>query len=534
MTYNSEIFHRTSAEVNTQIASYFDIVDNSVQMADTNKRYTINPQSCYAPGPPVSVRSFTTVIISPNSDNTADIYNGFIKAKMKVKFNIDSALTNKFENEGVNFNKLWFGFKDSMDVIEKYEILANGVVIYTQNFAPEESFITASGNNEVVKRADVYSKVRHKDIWGLKYGSKCGCVVELNNTDTTYPPGANNFYDINLKIDLRRFLPLSNIKYLPAFAGKIELRLYFGTSAMVYCPVGVVHTLQHDVKTLSGLTIPEVTNEFTQIGDEITTYVSYDKTTKILTAGKRTCNADQDCFISECYSIVPCFGIDNNIYQSLVQRYMTQALTFPTQTIAVFPMSNQLKGQNSSSTQTITPRFVDSIFVLFPLKSSHHTVFKNPLFKSFQIRCGGYGSVPAIPFATDGTDPAFIEYCENAMNLNGESSGFNKEVIQSLINSAKFGASKGNHSDDRTSFFVALPTETDNTFQQGQTSNTPITYEIKTTQEDAADDYAGANPTSPKMCLLVDSTFSIQVQPNGMPPVVDMGAYDITSPVAQQ
>ena len=48
MTYNAEVFHRTASEVNTQIASYFDIVDNSVQMADTNKRYTINPQSCYA------------------------------------------------------------------------------------------------------------------------------------------------------------------------------------------------------------------------------------------------------------------------------------------------------------------------------------------------------------------------------------------------------------------------------------------------------------------------------------------------------
>ena len=37
MTFNNEVFHKTSAEVNTQVASYFDIVDNAVAMSDTNK-----------------------------------------------------------------------------------------------------------------------------------------------------------------------------------------------------------------------------------------------------------------------------------------------------------------------------------------------------------------------------------------------------------------------------------------------------------------------------------------------------------------
>ena len=34
---NSEVFHTTSAEVNTQVASYFDVVDNAVARSDTNK-----------------------------------------------------------------------------------------------------------------------------------------------------------------------------------------------------------------------------------------------------------------------------------------------------------------------------------------------------------------------------------------------------------------------------------------------------------------------------------------------------------------
>ena len=237
MTFNTEVYHATSAEVNTQIASYFDVVDQCVQMSDTNKRYTINPQSCYAPSPPIQANSYTHVIISPNSDNTADLYNGFIKANMKCTFYPKTALDASLKalDDG-KFSRVWFGFKDAMDAVEKYEILANGISVYTQNFAIEESFITACGANEETKRADIYSKVRHKDVWDHTFGSRCGTVVQWVDKAGNVQPSVTA--TIPLKIDLRRFLPLSNIKYLPAFAGKIELRLHFGVAGMVCCPVG--------------------------------------------------------------------------------------------------------------------------------------------------------------------------------------------------------------------------------------------------------------------------------------------------------
>ena len=85
---NPEVYLKTSAEVTTQIASYFDIVDNCIAMSDTNKQYAINPQTSYSPSPPILQGSYTSVIISPTSHNTADIYNGFIKVDLKVKFAI--------------------------------------------------------------------------------------------------------------------------------------------------------------------------------------------------------------------------------------------------------------------------------------------------------------------------------------------------------------------------------------------------------------------------------------------------------------
>lgn len=122
MTFNNEVFHKTSAEVNTQVASYFDIVDNAIAMSDTNKKYVIDAQASYSPSAPIHAGSFTTFIISPTCDNTADIYNGFIKAKLKINVDVDTRCTKDLSNvQGHAFNNLWVGFKDAMDAVEKYE-----------------------------------------------------------------------------------------------------------------------------------------------------------------------------------------------------------------------------------------------------------------------------------------------------------------------------------------------------------------------------------------------------------------------------
>ena len=537
---NPEVYLKTSAEVTTQIASYFDIVDNCIAMSDTNKQYAINPQTSYSPSPPIPQGSYTSVIISPTSHNTADIYNGFIKVDLKVKFAIKGGQAKKLNVPDVTvdgqqfaFDKIWFGFKDARDAVEKYEIVANGITIYTQNFACEESFLTACCANETTKRADIYSKARHKDIWNGKQGNRCGVVV---NWGTGYETGEKK---IHLKIDLRRFLPLSNIKYLPAFAGKIELRLYFSAAGMVCCPVGPDYRLRNNIKEFAAFHLDPVTTEFTPVGEELLVWATCGKTTgsnpvtdpKNIIAEARTFNV-VEFTTTECSSVIPCFGIDNNVYNALVQRYSdpTHPLTFPTQTLSVYTTTNKLKSANDKSTITITPRFVDSIFCLFPLKHTHHTYFKNPKFESFFLNCGGYGNIPAKAFGTTHDYPEFLEYCQNAMNMNGEQTGFNKEVVASLCNKDDFDVVAGNYSNDRSSFFIGLPTETDNTYQQGLTSLSPINFEINVRQDDSEGTFASKVECPPLLCLLYDSSISILVQPNGMPPLVRLGNYDLTSP----
>ena len=179
---NKEQYMRTSAEVCTQIASYFDVVDICVALSDINKAYALNPQTSYSPSPPIKSGSYTPCIISFNTHNSADIYNGLIRADIKI-----------------------FGM-----------ILMEGDVVFFAN---------------------------------------------LDNTVETITE------TIRLKIDLRRFLPLSNIKYLSAFAGKIELHLYFSTASMVYCPVGFERRLVCNPSVMKDFDVDEIINEFLPIGE---------------------------------------------------------------------------------------------------------------------------------------------------------------------------------------------------------------------------------------------------------------------------
>ena len=528
---NHEVPHYTSAEAMSQISSYFTEVDNAVQMGDTNKRYQPTTNTCYGPPVPVQANSYTTLIISPTADNTADIYNGYIYAVMNINVSANTTFSAWSDTTGFQESPYytWVGFKDSMDAIEKYEILANGISVYTQNQAIEESFVTSCGSPESVRRADLFSKTRHKNVFNRNKAS-CGRYIDWAGVSS----GTAKSISIKLKIDLRRFLPLSNIKYLPAFAGKIELRVYFSTAGLVCCPCNPLVAFDKGYQDImSKYQINSVTSEFVPVGQSFTMITGYtahsSSASGTLTSGTVTLTTDRDYTITACETIIHCFGISNDRYQALVQRYSQIPLTFPTQTLAFTPLSNQLKAASAKSSQTITPRFIDAIFILFPLTPNHRSVYKNPRFTTLQLQCGGYGNIPDVAYGTI-YEPRLIESLQNALNLNCDTTCLNKTVLSSMVSKNNAAYTTDLDSWDTTSFLVGFPVETDNTFQQGQTSNTPITYTLTVTQ-DTTNYYATSNTTVPIMGFLIDSTFSIQIRPDGQPPIVEIGAYDITSPV---
>ena len=517
----------------TQIASYFNIVDNAVKTGDTNKRYAISSNASTAPSCPFNIGSWTSFVISPQGDNMCDLFNSYLT----VDFHL-GAFTGTFPSIDSGSTSLgfvipgyWVGFKDSMDAIEQYQILANGQSIYTQSNAIEESYITHLASTEAVKHVDVYSKVTHEDAW-LSTGTHATGVV-INNTNKA------SDHIISLKIDIRRFLPLASVKYLPEFVGNIELRVKWGISGLVCTPLSHEYVCANPfnyhkaVATGASSTTGIITNKFVPFNEleagnvRGITGVTESSGTVTLTSGIQSAIVMSGTpSIQNCFSHLACFGLDDNLYQQLIQRYMKESLSFPIQTLTFNQMNGNMGGAKTANTfsLTVTPRFVDTIFVLFPKNTYHHTCYENPLFSELSLKMGGYGSVPEVPITTTG--PEFYELVSNAFNTNNDLTGFNKDVMKSLTNTAN--SSAGWYSYDVSNFVLAFPTSTDNTFQQGQTSNTPITYQLKVAYTSGSP-YYDTSTCNPIMGFLKDSVLAIQLRPSG-PPIISLDEYDITSP----
>ena len=190
-------------------------------------------------------------------------------------------------------------------------------------------------------------------------------------------------------------------------------------------------------------------------------------------------------------------------------------------------------GGQASVSSTAVPRFVDSIFFLFPLDANHRTCYDNVLASEYSLKMGGYGTFPEITYSS--YSPEFLEVSANVFNVNNDLTGFNKDVIRSLNNSKP--NETGFTSYDTSNFVLSIPTSTDNTFQQGQTSNTTINYQLqlKLAANSPILRDSASNAQTPSSCVpligfLKDSVLAIQRRPGGAPPIITLDEYDITTP----
>ena len=512
----------TPAESIKQVKQYFDVIDTSVGVGDTNKKYTPskNPSS---PGGTQSENTYLTFNISPVGENISDLYNSTIGATMTVVLKNTTAV-GAFPATLTNCNAaaVWVGFTDSFDAVGAYQILANGRQIYTQDNAHNESFITSCGATEAVKRVDIFSKARHKDVWKRADTSKSGFIINFNsiaaNTEITCT--------IPIKIDLRRFLVLDSIRYLPAFAGNIQLKIKFSSEALQVTPLSVEDCIYNPTFRSKIVTYPAITNKFVPFEEPFTmiTAVAYDTSNGVtLTAGTQTLTK-KSCVVSETFSYLNCFSLDPAVYTELVERYSQTALSFPIKRMDWLSMDGTLSASGKSTfTATFTPLFVNSIYVLWKKKANYFSNFDNPLFKSVQLNCGAYDNIPVDPEPSN--KAVFYEMCANSMNTNNDLCGFNTDVMRSLTTDSI--QDTGYYSNDTTHFFMGFPTETDFTFQQGMTSNSPINFKLTVEPSQAS----AAFQEKPEMGFLRHCAFSIQLRPNG-PPNVVIDDYDLSAPAA--
>jgi hypothetical protein len=209
---------------------------------------------------------------------------------------------------------------------------------------------------------------------------------------------------------------------------------------------------------------------------------------------------------------------------SLVQRYTENPLIFPIQTLAVWQTNGSFNGNSGElnfTTQHI-PRFVDSIFFFFPLTRRHETCFTDPQLTDIQISMGDFGA-----YRFPGSDhPEFYENIQNVMNLNNDVVGMPKDLMRAYTTDDHFG--HGFYANDDTNYVFGIPTSVDNTFQQGQTSQSVVAYSFEA-HIDPESQFYNQSTCVPEIAFLMDSVFAIQVVPGGGV-VCRLRELDITTP----
>ena len=508
---NEQLNEFTPAEHIHQIRSYFDVIDNAINIGDTNRRYI----DAKIPSQPGSAKdhNWVTFNLSPPGENMLDLYNTFLTTTYKSKYIIDNAITGS-SIPNTNSPGFFGVFDELIYTIEAYQLLANGRVIYSQDNAREEAYIISnSQTTEQIKKVDVFSKTRHKDVWKRSGTVRTGQIIS-----GPLVAGAEINFDIKIKIPCRKFLILEVIRFIPAFAGNIQLKVKFSSDAFQVTALPVEDILAHNPSLISQVkdNYDPPTNKFVPWNEPFNMITAVSKSNgeiTVSTVEQRLTKKSAE-FI-DCFIHPKAFSLDPNIYTELVDHYTSQALCFPIKVMDWIPMDGSFSKGSPSATFTAayTSINVKSIWALFRKNDNYIVNFENPQFETLQLSMGAYGSMPAEPESSYG--PVFYEMVANACNTNNDMIGFNEDVMRSLIDD---GSVKHLYeSYDNTHFLCGFPTETDFTFQQGQTSTAPITYKLGVKADDT--NISEKYTVKPLLGFLRNACFAIQVRPAGIPAV---------------
>lgn len=504
--------------------------------------------SCYGGNTPVKAPSFTRVCLSTNGATIADMANCFINAKLKYTLKFNKAIGGGETNAKYKLGQTYFiGFKQSLDALTRYDIYVNAQKLYTQTFVGPESFIMDAGINDLMRSTQPYVYTTWENVWNRNQ-NVCGIYIKINKEMTA---GKTFDIEIPIKLYLHQFLILSGLRYLPSFAGRWELEMYFNSNNLVICPCNPardlttkqIAALVQDPKNL------DITYNFTQINESFIMCTGLNNAgTDFITVDKQILSCE-DCVAIEVYMNITQFQLRYEVFEGLRQHYAERPWIIPTNILQYSRFSGQpatWTGQSYHATLSQSLENCDSIFILIPQSTNQQTCFYNPYLKEVRMSLGEFGIHPAR-YVDTFDDPRFLNMVLDSLNLSESTiSSMNQDVARSLIASKKNyvlsatdTVSEGRLDDfgDKSHFFIGISLSP-NGFQNGcvNSPNTSIPFLFDAQFDDAnVIKYWGKGSVdklpaidSSIICLfLLDVAIMIQVIPGSDIPSVKLTSKSI-------
>ena len=457
------------------VSGFYEDVDNAIAASEVVKgqyRYTISP--AYNSPNPVDSSAFTTVGLTQNGPMVVDLENSYITTEARILLTCSTKLL-----EG---SVIFFGWKSSVEAIERYDILVNNTPIYTQSFCGEESFIQYQVLSDLVSHTTPFVYTTMEDV---RKGSPnvCGVYVKVG---ASFAAGTDITFTVPIKIPLTNFLLLRNLKYLMSWMGKWELRLYFGTSNMIVYPLSTAESAAaFGTPAAAGTDRPKTT--FYNVED------TRDYITEANTLGKGFMNKVK-MTLNNVEMNAAHFQLRMDIMEMLKQKYLAEKpLTFPVSSLQIARFTGVVNNGTIAAGHTADMSIVlcqainncDTLFIIPFRNTFQHTCCENPQVSNLQLHAGEYGTYPNQPFNTYNKNATnnirYINQVMDALNVNASPIiSMNRAVANAFLPSLTLQSTTGMDvahdkahylfTGDESNFFIPFPFSTDDDFQGGLSS----------------------------------------------------------------
>ena len=499
MTINPQAEGKSMFEVlQGSVSSHFTQIESILMQNECiGGQYKLITSAAYANNTPVHAPGFTKVCFSNNGSIITDLDNSYIEANLEYTLRWtgqgiadmkdcripDPLATGNDKlyarDKASPLTKYFIGFKQSLEALERYDLYVNANMIYSQPFVGPESTVIMAGLNDTIMDNNPFVYTSFKNASTMD-ANVCGVYVDLEDV----PKDTDFKITIPIKINLHQFLLLSPIRYLPSFAGRWELQLYFGSKNLVICPVNPKSYFNTSLALADFASAIKLTKDQNQAITNVEWQMPLDYVDQKLDSIVHHCITDPgdhskllgwanyftqinmpfpiwsankadgtdkwtnitlscvDTVVDPCLMNITQFQLRYEVYQSLMQHYVENPLIIPTNTLSYQRFAHSATsgaGDHISATANLPVENIDSMFILIPENDKQQTCYYQPYLSNVRVGMGEFGLRPQRDMDTFAStnqhnNRRFITYLLDALNLEtSQISAMNKDFSNSIL-----------------------------------------------------------------------------------------------------
>lgn len=530
--FNTRLVNK-EAQKQGNVASYFENLQNLVQINDGSRSFVLKTVDCHDQSAPFNDSQETRIAITHSDHMISQITDGFLTFKIKLMLQLSGIDPSVF-NDADHLCKIFVGFKSSNQILDQLQINSRNLSTdYQQNECCREGFAYSTIKPKQEKKTKKYTHSLYENV-SYYSSSICGTYINIADFKDGLPHAVE--FEANLPFD--DILALQAFDLFPnSICGDLELKFYAKPRGLVWCMIDPMRVKEYkeyvegeDISfTCASNLSAMLKHAFTQINNSADIINSFNitssevggETIKSVTATKGSVRLQcTGMSIQSLKSNMYGFNVQTSALDKIAQIFSTPQI-IPSQQLDynAFPIAATTGGIQSTINMPVTN--TTCISIMFPKHDNDYTIFENPIYSNMQLTVNGKNMPDEV---VDSQGARFLQQQLIASDLSGGLE-CTKEFEDSMVmtKNTESGTRYSNSLSDGSSFMWNVQCERNNagyTFDgiDSEGQNIPIQIKGQPIYTGINDTYynvdaAGTtHPPPPQIWLCRDTHFLVSTQ----------------------